>query len=423
MPFTKQSYLGLPPLTGQESYRSVPRSERVPLFNGHIHTPFSFSAFRNMEEPFQMAREEGISALGINDFYTTGGYAEFAALSREYRIFPLFNIEFMALQKEEQQSGIRVNDPVNPGRTYISGKGLRFPVKMNDSNRRKLERLQTESNRQTYEMVEKLNHFLSSLDEEMQLDPAAIQKNLARNLLRERHIASALRIAIEQSFSSEADQLEFYQRIFQGKPVKSPLNQVASLENEIRNNLLKAGGPAYVEEDEKAFLSLPGVTGLIIDAGGIPCYPVLLDDASGAFTDFEKEWPEMADRLIEKKIFMLELIPGRNDFTILKEFVRFFDRQGFVITFGTEHNTPKLDPLTVSCRGGVPLDRELLEINYRGVAVIAAHQYLTASGTSGFPTGRKPSTTDLDELEQLGKNIISIYTTSPLNLLSIMERG
>jgi hypothetical protein len=410
MPFATESYLGLPPLTKLKSTPRMPDPERIPLFNGHIHTPYSFSAFRTMEEPFQMAREEGISALGINDFYTTDGYAEFAALAREYRVFPLFNIEFMALQKEEQQSGVRVNDPVNPGRTYISGKGLHFPAKMSDPNRKKLERLQTESNRQTYGMVEKLNHFLSALGEDIRLDPVAVQKSQARNLLRERHIASAIRIAAGQKFSSEGEQLQFYQKIFQGKPVKSSLNQVASLENEIRNNLLKAGGPAYVEEDEKAFLSLPEVTGLITDAGGIPCYPVLLDDASGAFTDFEREWHEMAVQLTERKIFMLELIPVRNDFAILKEFVRFFDRQGFVITFGTEHNTPKLDPLTVSCRGGVPLDRELLEINYRGVAVIAAHQYLAAGGEAGFPAAGQPSASEVAELEQLGKNIISVYT-------------
>jgi hypothetical protein len=281
---------------------------------------------------------------------------------------------------------------------------------MVESNRKKLENLQSDSNRQTYRMVEKLNCFLASLNTGLQFDPEEIQKKLAKNLLRERHIASAFRIYAEEKFSSEEEIRQFYRQVFQGRALKSPLNQAALLENEIRNNLLKAGGPAYVEEDEKAFLSLIEVTRLILDAGGIPCYPVLLDDPKGNFTDFEKEWSEMARLLPEKNIFMLELIPGRNESGILKEFVRFFDQRGFVITFGTEHNTPQLDPLTVSCRGGVPLDRELLEINYRGVAVIAAHQYLTASGTAGFPTGRKLSASERTELEKLGKNIISAFT-------------
>jgi hypothetical protein len=405
-----KNYLELPSIQRLDGSELPFFSERNPVYNGHIHTPYSFSAFRNIEQSFQMAQEEGISALGINDFYTTDGYDEFATLAIKYKVFPLFNIEFMALLKYEQQAGIRVNDPVNPGRTYLSGKGLRFPVKMSDANRKKLENLQRESNLQTWQMVDKLNRFLSEIHSDLHFEPSDIQRRLAKNLLRERHIATAVRMAVQENFTSEEEILGFYNLLFQGKELKSSLRNMASLENEIRNYLLKAGGPAYVEEDEKAFLTLEEVTGLIIDAGGIPCYPVLLDDPKGNFTDFEKFWPQMADWLIEKKIFMIELIPGRNDFSILKEFVCFFDKRGFVITFGSEHNTPQLDPLTITCRGLVPLDKELLEINHRGISVIAAHQYLTASGRSGFPTGSFPSSTEIKELEQLGMKVISTFT-------------
>src|SRR5512133_519854 len=98
--------------------------QKVLLVNGHFHTPYSFSAFTEIEQVFRMAEAEGVQVLGINDFYTTDGYAEFAALAAKYKIFPLFNIEFMSLQKDLQDANIRVNDPANPGRTYFSGKGL-----------------------------------------------------------------------------------------------------------------------------------------------------------------------------------------------------------------------------------------------------------------------------------------------------------
>jgi hypothetical protein len=405
-----KSYLDLPVISRLELSELPSFSVNIPAYNGHIHTPYSFSAFRNIEQAFQMAREEGISALGINDFYTTDGYDEFATLAIKYKVFPLFNIEFMALLKEEQQAGVRVNDPVNPGRMYLSGKGLSFPVKMSEFNRKKLENLQEESNLQTWQMIGKLNHFLDQINSDLQFDPNDIKRRLAKNLLRERHIATAVRMAVQENFSPEEEIRRFYHVLFQGKELKSSPDNLASLENEIRNNLLKAGGPAYVPEDEKAFLSLEEVTGLIINAGGIPCYPVLLDDPKGNFTDFEKNWPQMADLLNEKKIFMIELIPGRNDISILKEFVRFFDQRGFVITFGSEHNTPQLDPLTITCRGLVPLDKELLEINHRGVSVIAAHQYLIASGRAGFPTGCFPSSTEIKELELLGTKVISAFT-------------
>ena len=75
----------------------------VPEINGHIHTPHSFSAFESIEQAFLLAKSEGVSVLGINDFYTTDGYDEFAALAAKHKVFPLFNIEFMALQSHLQE--------------------------------------------------------------------------------------------------------------------------------------------------------------------------------------------------------------------------------------------------------------------------------------------------------------------------------
>jgi hypothetical protein len=84
--------------------------------NGHIHTPYSFSAFSDMETIFRMAVNENISVLGINDFYVTDGFDSFHKGCVINRIFPLFNIEFIGLLKVEQAKGIRINDPNNPGR-------------------------------------------------------------------------------------------------------------------------------------------------------------------------------------------------------------------------------------------------------------------------------------------------------------------
>ncbi len=402
-------YPGYLPLEAGGSGEEPGQRGGVIKVNGHIHTPHSFSAFRDMDQPFRMAREEGISVLGINDFNTTGGYGEFAGLALEHRVFPLFNIEFMALQKEEQRLGIRVNDPVNPGRTYLSGKGLRYPERMGAVSAGRMASLQTESNLQTRRMVEKLNHYLEELMPDLRFDADDLQRRLARNMLRERHIATAIRQALFDRCGDEEAVRECLTLLYGGKkPAFAPGNQ-AALENEIRNNLLKSGGPAYVEEDEKAFLSLETVREIILDAGGIPCYPVLLDDARGNFTGFEADWPEMAASLAGKGITMVELIPGRNDFRILKDFVTLFRSLGFVITFGTEHNSPLLEPLTVCARGGVALDEELLRINEEGAAIVAAHQYLTAHGLPAFPAGRLPAPGELRELAALGRKVIARF--------------
>jgi hypothetical protein len=162
-------------------------------------------------------------------------------------------------------------------------------------------------------------------------------------------------------------------------------------------------------EDEKAFLALEEVIALIRDAGGIPCYPVLLDDPKGNFTAFEADYPIMAESLKQSGIYMIELIPGRNDANILRDFVRFFHRAGFVITFGSEHNTPALEPLTITCRGNADPGDELKKISYRGAAIIAAHQYLTSRNQPGFPADALPSAEVLDEMARLGERVITNF--------------
>jgi hypothetical protein len=316
----------------------------------------------------------------------------------------------MALQRDLQEAGVRVNDPANPGRTYMSGKGLNFPFKIGRPEKALLEQVQHESNVQTAEMVEKLNAFLNEIDAGFSFSFDELKAKYAKNMLRERHIAKALRMAIDEKFASDEDKKEFYLKIFSGKELKSKPDDVAGLENEIRGNLLKAGGKAFVPEDPKAFLSLEQVKKVIISAGGIPCYPVLLDDPKGNFTDFEGDKEALYKTLVEKKIYSLELIPGRNDFVILKDFVKFFRSKNFVISFGTEHNTPQLDPVKVSCRHGVELDAELNQIGYEGACIIAAHQYLVAKGEEGFlRADGSGKTAEYDAFVELGNAVIKNF--------------
>lgn len=352
--------------------------------NGHFHTPFSFSSFTSIDQVFEMALEEKVRVLGINDFYTTDGYADFNQLAQQYKVFPLFNIEFMGLQKDLQAKGIRVNDPSNPGRTYFSGKGLRFPVKLNAQMVERLFRVQDESNQQTAEMIRKLNAWTKELGQDLNLNFDTIKAKYAKNLVRERHIAKALRESIVERFESADDQKSFYAKVFDGKELKSALTDVAGVENEIRSNLLKSGGKAFVPENDKAFLSLEQVMELIIHAGGIPCYPVLLDNPKGEFTDFEQDFEALYNYLVMKNIYSVELIPSRNNPAVLEEFVNFFNDRGFLVTLGTEHNTPQLDPLKVYDGKGNELSENLKRIAYEGACIIAAHQYLISKDEQGY---------------------------------------
>lgn len=378
--------------------------------NGHIHTPFSFSAFENIPQIFNMANDENIRAVGINDFNVTDGYKSFHDHAVAAQVFPLFNIEFMGLLKEEQSKGIRVNDPNNPGRTYFSGKGLDFPSSLDDATINLLKDVKNESNKQTALMIENLNVFLKEIGLGFTFSYDEVKEKYAEDLVRERHIAKAVRLKVYEMISSDADRSAMLSKIFSGKPVESPLDDISALENEIRGRLLKAGGPAFVPEDDNAFLEIDKVMEVIIKMGGIPCYPVLLDDKNGNCTDFESDFETLRDTLRAKNIYSVELIPGRNDINILKKFVNLFHEADFVITFGTEHNSPDLIPLKVDTRGHIDLDEELKEISYQGACVIAAHQYLRANGEEGYLDANGLAKLDqIDAFRKLGAGVFNYY--------------
>ncbi|MGF1586241.1 MAG: hypothetical protein ACFCUM_13025 [Bacteroidales bacterium] len=365
------------------SYKEKEAS-RVPDVNGHIHTPYSFSAFDDTQQAFILASREQVRILGINDFNTTLGYEDFSRFGIKYKVFPLFNIEFMGLLKNEQQDGIRVNDPNNPGRIYFSGKGLDFPVSFSPLSIEKIIGITTESHRQVRQMTEKLNQQLKSADGSLHLDFDEIKKRFTKGMVRERHIARAVRLMMEVKCSSDEERKEFLKTLYGGKESSADVTSPAAVENDIRGRMLKAGGAAFVEEDPAAFLDLGEIISIIRDGGGIPCYPVLLDDTRGWKTEFESDAEALYKSLRSWDVSCIELIPGRNDLNILKSFVTFFREKGFIVMFGTEHNTPSLDPLKVSARGGVPLDEELRIVGYEGACIVAAHQYLRAKGEQGY---------------------------------------
>jgi hypothetical protein len=230
----------------------------------------------------------------------------------------------MGLLAEEQSQGIRINDPNNPGRIYFSGKGLAYPVnpgkKVNDI----LKFVKNESNRQTAVMIFKLDQHLKSIKAPFRLSFQEVKKTFAMDLVRERHIAKAIRARVYEYYDTDKERKEFFTLLFGGKHVKSRLDHYADLENEIRSNLLKAGGEAFVPEDPKAFLSLDEIIDIILKMGGIPTYPVLLDDASGHFTAYEGNYEKLHQELSKRNIRSIELIPTRNDAEVLKNFVQFF---------------------------------------------------------------------------------------------------
>ena len=385
---------------------SEQEDDKAVAVNNHIHSPYSFSSFSSIEQAVDLAVKEGINVLGINDFFVTHGYALFNETCLKKGVYPMFNIEFIGLHKQFQSDGLRINDPNNPGRIYLSGKGLKKSYTLSKENQEKFDVLIESSQLQIREMIVKLNEWLSAISAPFKLSYEEVQSKFAKQLVRERHIATAIRNAVNELFKSTDAKLNFYAQLF-GEPAKSDIDKPAAIEEELRGKLLKAGGKAFVAEDEKAFLSPEEIASIISDAGGIITYPLLLDDAKGNYTDFEKDKELLAKRLKELNIFSIEFIPSRNSFEALKDYSEWFYKQGFLVSYGTEHNTPALTPLEVSCRNGVKLNNSLLEINYKCTCMIAAHQYLVENGLEGYLDAEgKPDLKNADKFVQLGNALI-----------------
>lgn len=374
--------------------------------NAHLHSPYSFSAFTSIDQALDMAVAEGVKVVGINDFYTAAGYDAWAEGCKTRGLYPLFNIELISLNEADQKAGRRVNDPGNPGRTYISGKGLRQPFQLNEPYAGLLAGVLKESNDQVVAMLNKLNALPAMQEAGIQLDLQWILANLTQGMFRERHLAKALRLKVAeasgfgeaQSTSTDKSQSSdamatgsnadafkiLMEKIFGGKELKSNPSDIAGIENEIRGNLLKAGGAAFVPETPEAFLPVESVQAIILAGGGIPTYPFLADDAKGGYTDFEGNLEEVAKELTERGFHSVEFITTRNGVELLEKYAAYLHDQGFVVTFGSEHNTPAMEPIELFARNSTPLTDKLQQINFDGACVIAAHQHLVAQGLRGY---------------------------------------
>ena len=323
----------------------------IPEVNAHIHTPYSFSAFGSIAEALDKAAAEGVKVVGINDFYSTEGFLEWRDGCAARSLYPLFGIEFIALDTGMQAAGLRVNDPGNPGRIYLSGKGLACPPALTGRSALELDRVRGEANAHAARMCVKLNAYLRSEGYDLQLDFDQIKSSLTRGLVRERHLAKALRLALYPDAVNPA-----------------------ALENDLRSRLLKAGGPAFVSEEPAAFLPPGSAKGIIEAAGGVAVYPFLGDNAQGGFTDFEGDLQKAAGQLRSFGICSAEFIPARNSTAVLERYVDYLEEEGFTVSFGSEHNTPAMEPLRLRTRDSAALSAKLLAAGYRGACAIAAHQ-------------------------------------------------
>ncbi len=401
-------------------------NHQQPTTNLHIHTPYSFSAFNSVGQAAELAKREGVAVLGISDFDTIAGFDAFARACEQESIYAVFGMETIALSTEDQTSGRRWNDPSNPGRIYFCGKALDYPARPTERVSRLLEDKFSAMQQQMKEMIGKLNLHVDAVGVAGilgEFDYETILATLCEGTVRERHLAKTLDRRIATVAPDRAERRQLLQTLYGGKPSKVDVENSVALQDELRGNLLKAGMPAFVPEDPSGYLTLESARDLMTEMGGIPCYPILADGTKGEPTEVEADPKELAQELVRYGVRCVEFIPTRNDMRVLKSYVEVLSRHGMVVTCGTEHNTPALEPIVPTCKGGVEFDDDLKQVFWRGACVIAGYQHLKVREGLHYSDELMACHEQLLRMEQAGEGIICEFHDGTGNSLEQGRRN
>ncbi|MBN1867440.1 hypothetical protein JW916_09120 [Candidatus Sumerlaeota bacterium] len=357
--------------------------------NAHIHLPPNFSAFESVEQAVSLASEQGIAVLGLSNYHDFHVYGEFSRRCRAAGILPQFGLEIICLIDDLARSGIKVNDPGNPGKFYFCGKGITRFAELSPRARGLLDRMRANDAARMKEMTARLGAVFAERGLDLGLcENCVIRMIVERHgcarenvTIQERHIAQAFQEAAFESVASDrrADALEKVLGVSLGAQAQEPV----AVQNAIRSSLMKAGKPAFAEE---SFLTFDESYELVLELGGIPCYPTLADGAS-PICGYETPVEDLIRRTRERGIHAVEFIPIRNRPEVLREYVTAMRSAGLVVTGGTEHNTLDLIPIEPRCVAGAPVPDDIKAIFWEGACVVAAHQFLALHGECGFVDG------------------------------------
>jgi hypothetical protein len=357
--------------------------------NAHLHLPPNFSAFVTVEQAVDLAGAQRIAVMGANNYYDYEVYGDFSRLARKQAIFPLYGMEIICLLPELQKQGIKLNDPGNPGKLYLCGKGITRFAAMTEKGSAILNTIRKNDSSRMAKLVDRLASVFAERGVDTGLTESAVIDRVVerhhcrreRVYLQERHVCQAFQEKFF-AFVPPAERIEKLTRLFGADPKAGP-DDAVKIQNEIRALLLKAGKPGYVPE---TFIGFDEAYLLVTEMAGIPCYPVLADGVI-PICQFEASVEELIAALKQWKIGFAEFIPVRNKPEVLSQYAKAMRSAGLVVTAGTEHNTLDLIPIEPACLNAAPIPDDVAKIFWEGACVAAAHQFLTLNGQPGFAFG------------------------------------
>lgn len=385
----------------------------LPLVNTHVHLPPNFSAFADVDAAIAQAVAEGIAALGISNFYDQRVYGWFGQAAAAAGIVALYGLEIIAVAPD-LAAGVRVNDPANPGRFYLCGKGVDPDRAPTASAQATTDVIRTGNDTRAAAMIARVAAALTAagVAGADRLEAAGLTRQVASRAgvppawvsLQERHIAQAVQQVLADLDPPRRGQA--LERLY-GQPSAVDPDDPVGLQTELRARLLKAGRPGFVPEVPIGF---DQAYDYVLARGGIPTYPVLADGAD-PLCQFETPPDSLAQALLDRGIHAAELIPPRNTTAVVDDYVRALTEAGLVVMAGTEHNTTESGPLAPAC-ADADLSDFARQHFWRGTCVVAAHQEAVRQGQPGFvdATGRL-TRRPVDDLVASGAAIIGARPT------------
>jgi hypothetical protein len=354
--------------------------------NCHIHTSESFSVFRSPTEAVWQAAREGLAVLGINDHYTVAGHEEFRRACEIAGIAAAFSLEAVAMDREAEADGLLLNDPDNPGRVYLCGKGVTRNPPDSSTEMRNLARLRAALERRNREMTGKIDALFKDRLHADGPTWESVRKLTPRGNATERHVAWATLERLREWAAVQGVSLSEAIANCCGAAPRPGVDD-AALQIFLRAKLLKAGAPCFVRESEEAFVSVEELRRIFLAFGSIPTYPVL----GNPVTSGERDIEALLHRLEATGFYAIEVIPHRNTRERLSEIVSTARRRWWPVFNGTEHNTPEarslLDPFA--------LDPEFEPWFRESAALLLGHQRLVAQGEGGHvDLEGRPTTAD-----------------------------
>jgi hypothetical protein len=358
-------------------------------FNTHLHVPPNFSAFTTVEDAVETSAKEGVKVVGTSNFHDFGVYDRFDAAARLHGLKALFGLEFISVLADEKREGVKINDPGNPGRAYICGKGIPAPTKPSAETKAFMDAAKVSNEARTSAMIDLIRELFAKAGLEVDVSYGSIVGVIATNaevtpewvVLQERHVALGFQVALFEALPAE-QRSAFLEKVYGVAPKAAPDDAIAT-QGELRSRLMKDGCLAFVEETPVPFEdAVRFVRGL----GAITVYPTLADGVI-PICGYEDPVEDLIERMGSHDIYGAELIPVRNTPEVVEKYVKTWRAAGIFVMVGTEHNTQERIPVAPTCLKGVPLSEDVKDITWEGTCIVAAHQHLKQQGQPGYVDG------------------------------------